>query len=123
MLTMFKPVRGEKRKAVIDEINHDIKTTFDKVFADNYPIARESLLRGGIPESKVDEKLSEIRASLQQKMIIEAKQLLRKAILSTVKEQQQQAELTEDNTVKSQPDDELLIKNSTALSQTKNNHH
>lgn len=87
MLPMFKPAKIEKRKTVIAEVNRDIKVTFEETFAENYQSAREQLIQGGIPEEKVDAKLSQIKAKLEQKMIINAQQLLREAVLQVAREE------------------------------------
>ena len=84
---MFKPARVEKRKALIAEINRDVKTTFEETFAESYQNVREQLIQGGVSEEKVDAKLSQIKAKLEQKMIISAQKLLREAVLEVAREE------------------------------------
>lgn len=90
MLPMFEPKKGKKRKAVMDEINQEIKATFEKTFSENYQKAREQLIDGGIPEEMVDEKLNQIKAKLEQKMIIEANRLLREEVLKVAREEMEE---------------------------------
>ncbi|MBP9727645.1 MAG: hypothetical protein KBD83_09340 [Gammaproteobacteria bacterium] len=87
MLPMFKPAKGEKRKTVMAEVNRDIKATFEETFAENCQSAREQLIQGGVPEKKVEAILREIKAELEQEMIIKAQQLLRKTVLKLAQEE------------------------------------
>lgn len=61
MLSIFKPISGKKRKVLINQINNDIKETFEETFAENYDSARDQLIKNGVPEEKVEEKLSQIK--------------------------------------------------------------
>lgn len=84
---MFKPAKSEEKKILISEINRDIRETFEETFAENYQSAREQLIQGGVPEEKVDAKLSQIKVKLEQKMIINARQLLSEAVLEVAREE------------------------------------
>jgi len=86
MLSMFNPGKDEKRKAVIAEVNKKIKATFEEAFAEDHQLAREILIQGGVPEEKVGETLNEIKAELEQEIIIRAQQLLREKALKIAKE-------------------------------------
>jgi len=92
MLPMFKPPKGEKRKALMTEINRDIKETFEKTFAENYQQARKQLIDGGVAEEKVDVKLNQIKARLEKKMIIEANRLLREEVLKAAREEMEESQ-------------------------------
>jgi hypothetical protein len=87
MLPMFKREKVEKRKAVVAEFNTHLSQMFEQFFVDNYPSAREELLRNGIPEESVDQKLAEIKQATQQRMIIEAQRLLKEELLTLTQEQ------------------------------------
>lgn len=87
MLPMFKPKKGEKRKALIAEINRDIKETFEETFLENYQNAREQLILGGVSEEIVDEKLGKIKSELEQEIIVRAQEILKQAVLQVVREE------------------------------------
>lgn len=86
---MFKPA-DKDRKVTTAEVNRDIKAMFEETFAQIYQDTRQQLINGGIPEEKVEEKLSKIKAELEQQMIIKARGLLRESILEVLEEERQE---------------------------------
>lgn len=94
MMTMFKPSKGEKRKAVVTEFNSNLNKMFDEFFSANYPSAREELLRSGVTEEYVDQKLLEIKQATQQRMIIEAQRLLQEKLTVLAQEKEKSSTTT-----------------------------
>lgn len=92
MLSMFPS--SKSRRVTIAEVNRDIKSTFETVFAENYQQIRQQLIEGGIPEQKVDQKVSKIKLQLEQEMIVRARELLRESILEVLEDEQKALAVT-----------------------------
>jgi len=86
MISVFKPETTKKRKAIVTEFNSNLNKMFDDFFSENYPSAREELLRSGVSEEHVDQKLLEIKQVTQQRMIVEAQRLLREELMVLAEE-------------------------------------
>lgn len=91
---MFKSKKEDKRKEVVAEFNANLSQMFEQFFSENYPDAREALLRSGISEESVDQKLLEIKQATQQRMIIEAQRLLKEELTVLAQEKERPSTTT-----------------------------
>lgn len=96
MYSLFSESKKAK-KEVIHEMNNGLNKAFNEFFLEQYPSAREELLRGGMSEETVDQILQDIKLEMQQEMILQAKKGLKQAVITAAKERQAKSSDTSGN--------------------------
>ena len=102
MLSYSVLIEKQREKDTIYEMNRDINNKLDKLFVKRAPSIRAELLERGVAKEDIDERLNQIKANVQQKMILQAKRQFREELLIIVKNRQKQ-KIEEQLSVRNQP--------------------